>query len=474
MCTLKSVCSLGHCLKSVKGMISSTASPSDMWILDFEDMTIYKNNLIRKAILKVSLVMKNTENLTYEANVYKMTKKFIHYRICPNFLTYFMSGECTIKQTASMLQKVGIPKKNLIRSLTDIIIKQNNNINIQHVIDALSPSIINKSVPKKYIDMKAPIVTMTMTEFIPHSRSLYDVVLSATFRNRNDSEKIIWSLILQVMIALYTLSLSKTTHNDIHIGNILIKASSSSKVSYNIDNTYYSLNNFKYNALIFDYDRSYSETLGNNTFIIQHPYMCSEYNQCNKVFPERDIIHFFSSLYINSSTPTLNPIIDQSIISNILGRTVQAKKSIINLLKKSKSVMMQGVRMKRLATTMYKPLEIIRNIAMHISTSYPDAITISTVQPNILKYDLWTIKPQYFNSNGSINKSVVDSENRTLYYQKILQYCNTIQPSKTSSLIIASSIPSSYIQYLIASKKLSIHGNAILEALRTLNASNIV
>ena len=83
------------------------------------------------------------------------------------------------------------------------------------------------------------------------------------------------------------MSLSKMMHNDLHFGNIFIeKLNEVETITYIINNKLYILNT-QYKIYIYDFDRSFAVSLGNNVLLEDY---CHDYFTCNEFFENYDIV----------------------------------------------------------------------------------------------------------------------------------------------------------------------------------------
>jgi hypothetical protein len=101
-------------------------------------------------------------------------------------------------------------------------------------------------------------------------------------------------VIFQIAAACYTLSLSKTVHNDLHLGNIMIDETPKNKITYIIDDVPYA---FTTNVLvkIIDFNKSYSNTLGPNPILLDPFY--NQYDQNNVFVENKDIVQVLRMVY---------------------------------------------------------------------------------------------------------------------------------------------------------------------------------
>ena len=293
------VCQISNCINSVKGIASNSASPTDIWIISFNDKVTYINKKIKKAILKIfadpdSLSYISTdrskindiEGLNYELHIYKdIISNILDYNICPNFVKYLASGEnCTYNDLLNMLID---HLENDDRKLTSGECMNSLNRNITFLYE-------NKR-------NRPPIQLIEYTRFNkPNNNLTYNMIMNETsngiklsdwinkYSLNRDFETELWNIMLQIAVACYSMALSKMVHNDLHSGNIFIETYDTEKIiTYYINNSPIVIKT-KFKALIYDFDRGYCVRLGNNPILI--PQYCKIASQCNEFIENKDIV----------------------------------------------------------------------------------------------------------------------------------------------------------------------------------------
>lgn len=473
--TINSVCNIGACLKSIKSVVSTSSSETDIWIVTFNDQTIYGRKSVKRAVMKIYSVhprMHTTPSLIYEGQVYEITKNLIDAGICPNFLRMLLQGQCSFPNVATMLKRVGIPKKNLVRTMKDIVSSSHSSKNITPLETPYS----GPAPAKTDIDRNG-VIGIIMTEYVQDSLNLEHFIdgknIDEDIENR---EKEIWLIIFQVYVALYTLVLSKTVHNDIHIGNVLVKSVNNNlpKPSYCIEGVYYTLPDTENTALVFDFDRSYAEQNGRNENLETR--LCVAYNQCNSLSSTKDFINFSASLF--KSLDDHDYGIEPDDIVPLIGQTREGRDTLYEiysnpyghwLTQEMGPDQFMAISPEKLTRGMYTPLEIVRNVAGYISEKYPSSILISNSSPDILRYRIWNIKTSYFNLNGSLNIGRVNKDIAKNQKKILERYCSTKNPDAASALIIAQTLPMKIVTIIKKSPRVTRnHGILVKNAISDL------
>lgn len=152
------------------------------------------------------------------------------------------------------------------------------------------------------------------TKNMTNPKFLYDLLIDKRLTTQDLLE-----LMFQIAISCHVMSMSHTTHNDLHYKNIFVETSSSA-------NTYKYIigeneNNFdeyiitsKYNTYIYDFDRAYVENMGRNPLL--EGWACDDYYQCNKYIDNKDIIFVLSQIYEETANHDIKKFIIEIVKKN--------------------------------------------------------------------------------------------------------------------------------------------------------------
>jgi hypothetical protein len=290
-------CDIGKCVARVKGQFSKSASPSDMWILTFRKGTTSQGRIIRSGFMKWWISPNSRETtptlaLSYEMNVYdKIIGPLSVHHVSPNFVNYLASGsECSFEKLEEML-----------RNRTDYLIR---NIGYMANFSPGRPSVTKRGHDHFETEDNTEVDYniaydwtydfLILETFSKTSMSLLDWVLNV-YKTRKGKllSGSFWNIIFQVTAALYTLSLAKLGHNDLHWENIWIDVLPTVETTvYVLDNVVYTLKS-KYRVMIYDFDASYVKRLGINSNVSSAD---------NTFFPNKEAVKFIKSIHINLPT----------------------------------------------------------------------------------------------------------------------------------------------------------------------------
>ena len=309
-------CQIAKAVKQVKGLASNSASPSDTWILTLRNNVYYYDKKIGKVFMKYfidpySFDTPKTENqrnilstnfgLRYEIAVYKdIIKPLIDYRICPNFIRFISAGiGCKEDSLLLTLEKSGMTTKDATERLDR---------NIRYMANGAygRPSINSSAIilpPREDgygSTNKNWRYSILINEVLsPKTLSMYDYSSELRYNYRDESVPMLgrfFDSIFQILYACYCMNCSRVSHNDLHWKNIYIeKRSKPIPVSYTFgekERKVTFLSSVK--VIIYDFDRAYSEILGDNQLLDDY---CNRYSTCNRIADNQDMWKTIISLY---------------------------------------------------------------------------------------------------------------------------------------------------------------------------------
>lgn len=313
-------CQLAACVAEVKSFPTDSTSPSDQWLLKFQPGSAYMGLPISKGFMKwwiaPSTLPANTERLTdlredclaleYEKNVYKdVVAPLIYGKVCPNFVRYLGSSTgCELRQMVDFIANKVVTQNGKILDDNHAIVVFKRNVAAMVVgkdRDPVSKLGVDPSLTTKFrmvsngLQLKSLRYSVLVNEaFAPGTTNFEEWMQS----DMNPTPPDLFNVLFQAMVACYALSLSKTTANDFHLGNIWVEPLREPvTVVYIVDGTPYTLV-MKYMALLYDFDHAYCERLGPNPKL--DGWLCQQYGHCNYTSEAKDALKILMGVYIRT------------------------------------------------------------------------------------------------------------------------------------------------------------------------------
>jgi hypothetical protein len=353
-------CDIGKYIKSIKGLSSDSASPTDTFLITFKDNILYDDQEIKTAFMKIYIdsvydkkdnrvffdLKRKIDGLNYECKVYELIRLIINFNCCPYFVKSITIGEdCGIDQIFRIIRKSGnfdtkILKLMLFRSFFYMLTDMKNRPAINDIKDIPDIDIENYGFELTEKEEKNYII-----DYLISQNKYYEVLFNwkkTDFRfiinDKVEGEKLnnwkkfynnyskkdsvsesqfLLMVFFQISITLYTLSLFRMNHNDLHPGNIYISEEKEREIIYRIEDKVYIYKDLGIKVRIYDFDFSFCELLGNNQKLLL--YCDTDYAFCNKFIPNKDII----KLYLGGWSSGLIDYIDKEqnkLFSSILSK----------------------------------------------------------------------------------------------------------------------------------------------------------
>lgn len=314
---LLSPCKISTLISNVHGLESNSASPVDTWIVSLKKP--YKNT--NKLFLKIHLnskylntemkladnkkfidLQRKTAGLIYENDVYrKIINPLIKNNICTNFIKNFGSGkECSYEDLLNFLLNNTISDQKKLLTYEECIHNLNRSIAFIYEMDKDRPSIndiepkisdkISQDLYEKFKNFGFNIIA---NEVLENSITFGEYIFEKIHTPQD-----FWSILFQLAFACYSMSLSKMNHNDAHVNNIFLKKFDKDEYMLYYINDISVIFKTSYKVFIYDFDRSYVESLGINYLLTDKT--CRDTSQCNKFFENKDIIKILCNVYNTS------------------------------------------------------------------------------------------------------------------------------------------------------------------------------
>jgi hypothetical protein len=300
-------CNIMNCVESMTTTTGAKgASDSIVWVLKMNHGVKYDDVEIHDIIMKWGAsprwtgftmddygITKGIEYplaIEYETKVYKqLISPILDNKMCPNFIRYLGDGtDCSFDQiTARVVNKENVKKQ--IRQITG-----------------------KNTLPDKY-----NILLLEKSK----GNSLF------TLATQKNSGKIsgkpeFWKLMFQMFVACRAMSLVKLTHQDLHPNNTLVESRESRDMYYSQtfkggEKISVKLPGQKWIAKIYDFDRAYSELLGDNGLFD----IIDMDGQENKFFSIKDMLRIicsFNQLNVIPLSESLNLFTDDMVVKRRL------------------------------------------------------------------------------------------------------------------------------------------------------------
>ena len=319
-------CNISENTRIVRGLTSRSASSSVQFLLTFinarygkEPITdgflkwwinpnAYKTALIESSHTdsEIAVRLLEVKSLDYEARVYKeIIAPLISNRVCPNFIRYLASDNSCLKQDLHKLltEKTLNSNRNGVMKKSKVYNNLNRSIYYKFLNSQSTPA-ISTIVPTDRIEQMVRYnqelriilddidsFNYLITEGVTNDKDSNITTVSLDdflYDNDNIGLAEVFNIYFQIIMACYSLYLSGMNHNDLHSGNIWIELrKSKQEVIYVTEkNTYKLMTRCK--VMLFDYDLSYCERLGDNLKIQQQKFINT--NTTNEVLEAKDIV----------------------------------------------------------------------------------------------------------------------------------------------------------------------------------------
>lgn len=239
----------------------------------------------------------DTRGLDYEARVYQYVTEHVAPQ-APFFVTFLGFGVChrpQVEQTWGEFAEEGFEEladnvtQQAQTSLTSSEVAQVR----RNVTDPLERAKALRALRTKYRD--APEAKACVSDSV-HVLLTLRACTNCAFSKwiaTTPPERDVKQVLIMVLYALLAMRQQGVTHNDLHMGNILVRSDGqplelhpSSTLSFSLDTHYW--------PVIFDWDHAYVAALGPNPFLTEQ--LCSEHGACNALHTEQDLYAFFCRL----------------------------------------------------------------------------------------------------------------------------------------------------------------------------------
>jgi hypothetical protein len=303
------VCQLWTCVKTLEGLESTSASPTDIWIINFKPNTTYYGKELDSAYLKISvnpnyIESEANQGLEYERRVYReVTDELVERRVCPNFLRGLLVGDMCNFDDLLRVVKAGISpelipeheapdllngvlpeapddlRDQLVENLAWLVekpkakssasLKQSGTVRRRPALTNFAvgrpdpPALVRDEDAVKNIEQNLRYGCL-LTERLVDVVSLSDWLVKDTKFKFED----FLAVVFQLIVTLWVMDLRKMVHYDLHTGNVLIEKIRPKRYGYVLNGKEYKVNTI-YLVRVFDFDRSYVVNLGCNKWHVE-------------------------------------------------------------------------------------------------------------------------------------------------------------------------------------------------------------
>jgi hypothetical protein len=272
------------------------------------------------------IALTESTGLDYEVLVYRHIQNLMNNNICNSFINSYGYITFNYDELLQLAINCGISEYQLNRNIymmritepdRSVVIIGNdkypitynheNNTNAQLRIDK------NNNLITKHLD------NFKKYEFVAQFTETFDMSSLTSlfvFGHSSGIDKVLKApmllLILQSLIGCYALQLIKTNHNDLMLGNILVRSlCTPEEITYIVNGNVYTITT-KHRSYIYDYDRAYSKVLSKNVNL--ETSYSTNFSQYNEVVPTKDAFQIIQGMYYLT-----NSIEEKSILKSWLG-----------------------------------------------------------------------------------------------------------------------------------------------------------
>ena len=258
MACTQEACELADFVTSVKGLASGSMSPTEVWLLTFDDSFCGADSAFLKLFISPDSVKTDaTKALRYEALVYRNVINWLS-DFCPNFVEFVAKTQgCSFGHVLALLEAGGFSRakaeKALLHNLAYIAAGAKGRPSLTDVLGGKAKA-------------KADLWPSEEKQAEMRDEFRYDLIVTknhnvagslAEFLERGDvfpkHEGL--GIVFQVAVACYALELLGCVHGDLHLGNILLERLEGAVVEYVVEGTRAVLQS-SWRVRIFDFDRA--------------------------------------------------------------------------------------------------------------------------------------------------------------------------------------------------------------------------
>lgn len=416
----ENACAIGECVESVEGFRLSSASPSDMYLLNLRDGVTFNKQPVRQVVAKVSvspetltklkatlplsedefdILLRQFQSLEYEYLVYSnIIKPLLVNKVCPFFVNvYGVAYNCNYTNAERIVGKER--RKAFKQNMYYIVSYENRGV-------VTNPSIvINKDLDQKFDPENKARFNILLTEYMDpaHTKSFKSVSITPTPSEVLPAglTQYHYTLLFQVAVACYAMELSKTNHNDLHHENVFVTIHDAPITIYlRIDGIVYELVT-SFVCKVFDYDHASSESLGNNSFYLEEEEM--------ETFKSHSDFIYFLGMYLDYlSDKGIKNEEDQQRLTALFSTDAELQPKVLQVLKHG--TFSQDSDAPDAVTNLFNQFDDMTDVIFRLAQYAGIPIV-----PSAPSDQVWSLNADMFEDNGLLKSSSSPDESFLIY-----------------------------------------------------------
>lgn len=353
---MSDLCDMHTCISKIKGRASDAGSQTETWIATLKPGTTYEGIECTHAFMKIGInpasipvleQKKAAIGLMYELQVYnQLVTPILDAYICPHFLrSYLVSYNCRHADLVHALA-AGL---DVSRSRA----KQHLDRGLSYLQDGLQgrPAVHEPLDGSRYARPSSNLRFMVLTT------EYTDVQTYADWLKLPHSTQTTLAVLLQIVVGLHTMALSKLMHNDLRGGNIFVQTLAEPQTFF------YTIQGLgqpvrvttRYKAMIYDFNKATSQSLGENAMFTRS----RRFRELPPFEEKRDLVCLYKNLESLNERSGIAQFFDMTGVRQTawyLGRGDETPTSLLTGLKSIAAAL--------------QPIQPIQPIENHVEVQY--------------------------------------------------------------------------------------------------------
>lgn len=261
---MSDLCDMHTCIERITGRASDDVSNTDTWICRLKEGTMYENKIVTHTFMKIGINPSSVPlpvkkiaamGLMYELQVYnQLITPILNACICPNFLrSYLVSYNCRRSDLVSALSVgLGVDSATASRHF-------DRSLSFLEQGQAMRPAVHSMLDGAQYLTPHDSLRLMVLTT------EYTDVQTYTDWLSVPHSPQSINTVLLQLIVALCVMALSKLMHNNLSGSNIVVKTLGPPETfTYHIQGYAPITITTRYKVMIHNFNEATSASLGEN------------------------------------------------------------------------------------------------------------------------------------------------------------------------------------------------------------------